>query len=159
MCHVESSQSRIRTHVPCISRWIFNHWTTREVQTFFMLYLHRYVLWKLYELPGNLLFPGMMLSVIILVIINITHCKDYQISLSTPLPWILIRYLIMDILRILTFTIVNCFILMLLQKCSYKTVSSSEKSVKRTLNSNRYSRVRVSDHFKIIKLNWVRIQE
>ena len=34
MCRVESSQSRDRTQV---------HWATREVQTFFMLYLHRYV--------------------------------------------------------------------------------------------------------------------
>ena len=34
MYRVVSSQSRDRTHV---------HWTTREVQTFFMLYLHRYV--------------------------------------------------------------------------------------------------------------------
>ena len=23
-------QSRDRTHVPCIDRWILNHWTTRE---------------------------------------------------------------------------------------------------------------------------------
>ena len=27
-----SSQTRDWTHVPCISRWILNHWTTREVQ-------------------------------------------------------------------------------------------------------------------------------
>ena len=27
---VESS-SRDGTHVPCVGRWIFNHWTTREV--------------------------------------------------------------------------------------------------------------------------------
>ena len=29
--HVESSQTRDRTHVPCISRQILDHWTTREV--------------------------------------------------------------------------------------------------------------------------------
>ena len=28
---VESSQIRDQTPVPCIGRWIFNHWTTREV--------------------------------------------------------------------------------------------------------------------------------
>ena len=29
--HVESSQARDETHVPCIGRWTLNHWTTREV--------------------------------------------------------------------------------------------------------------------------------
>jgi len=29
--HVESSQARDRTHVPCIGRQIPNHWTTRTV--------------------------------------------------------------------------------------------------------------------------------
>ena len=26
-----SSPTRYQTHVPCIERWILNHWTTREV--------------------------------------------------------------------------------------------------------------------------------
>ena len=30
--HVGSSQTRDRTRVPCIARWILNHWTTREAQ-------------------------------------------------------------------------------------------------------------------------------
>ena len=30
--HVESSRTRDWTHVPCIGRWILNHWTTRELQ-------------------------------------------------------------------------------------------------------------------------------
>ena len=30
--HVESSQTRDQTRVPCIDRWILNHWITREVQ-------------------------------------------------------------------------------------------------------------------------------
>ena len=29
--HVGSSQTRARTHVPCIGRWILNHCATREV--------------------------------------------------------------------------------------------------------------------------------
>ena len=29
-----SSPTRDQTHVPCISRWILNHWTTREVRLF-----------------------------------------------------------------------------------------------------------------------------
>ena len=29
--HVESSQTRDQTRVPCIGRWILNHWTTKEV--------------------------------------------------------------------------------------------------------------------------------
>ena len=29
--HVDSSWTRDRTRVPCISRWILYHWTTREV--------------------------------------------------------------------------------------------------------------------------------
>ena len=28
--HVETSQTRDQTHVPCIGRWILNHWSTRE---------------------------------------------------------------------------------------------------------------------------------
>ena len=31
--HVGSSQTRDRTHVPCINRQTSNHWTTREAQT------------------------------------------------------------------------------------------------------------------------------
>ena len=31
--HVEYSQSRDQTRVPCIGRWILNHWTTREVSS------------------------------------------------------------------------------------------------------------------------------
>ena len=38
--HVGSFQTRDRTHVPSIGRWILNHWTTREVQHNF--YMH----WK-----------------------------------------------------------------------------------------------------------------
>ena len=34
LLHVESSQTRDRTCVPCISRRILYHWTTREVQRF-----------------------------------------------------------------------------------------------------------------------------
>ena len=30
--HVGSSRTRDRTDVPCITRWILNHWTTREAQ-------------------------------------------------------------------------------------------------------------------------------
>ena len=29
--HVGSSQTRDGTCIPCIGRWILNHWTTREV--------------------------------------------------------------------------------------------------------------------------------
>ena len=32
--HVGSSQIRDQTRVPCIGRWILNHWTTREVHCF-----------------------------------------------------------------------------------------------------------------------------
>ena len=37
--HVGSSQSRDWTHVPCVGRWILNHWTTREVHPC-------YIFWK-----------------------------------------------------------------------------------------------------------------
>lgn len=30
--HVESSQTRDRTHVPCIVRWLLIHCTTKDVQ-------------------------------------------------------------------------------------------------------------------------------
>ena len=40
--HVGSSQTRHRTHVPCIGRWILKHCTTREVPqtSFYMGKLH-----------------------------------------------------------------------------------------------------------------------
>ena len=34
--HVESSQTRDGTHVPCIGRQILSHWTTREVWSTFL---------------------------------------------------------------------------------------------------------------------------
>ena len=37
--HVGSSRTRDRTCVPCIARWIFNHWTTREVPGLFFAFL------------------------------------------------------------------------------------------------------------------------
>ena len=30
--HVGSSRTKDRTHVPCVGRWVLNHWTTKEVQ-------------------------------------------------------------------------------------------------------------------------------
>ena len=32
--HVESSRTRDRTCVPCISRWMLNHWLTRQVLSY-----------------------------------------------------------------------------------------------------------------------------
>ena len=32
--HMESSQTRDPTRVPCTGRWILNHWTTREVPSY-----------------------------------------------------------------------------------------------------------------------------
>ena len=44
--HMDSSQARDQTHVPCIGRWIPNHWTPREVLfllliTSFLLFFYR----------------------------------------------------------------------------------------------------------------------
>ena len=33
--HVGSSGTRDQTHVPCMGRWILNHWTTREILSFY----------------------------------------------------------------------------------------------------------------------------
>ena len=33
-----SSPTRDQTHIPCIVRWIFNHWTTREVPTLYLYF-------------------------------------------------------------------------------------------------------------------------
>ena len=33
-----SSQTKDGTHVPCIGRWILNHWTTREVPEIFIFF-------------------------------------------------------------------------------------------------------------------------
>ena len=44
---MESSWTRDRTHVPCIGRWIPNHWTDREVHFLLILMyrrLHKYMI-------------------------------------------------------------------------------------------------------------------
>ena len=49
--HVGSSQTRARTRVPCIGRWILNHCTTREVLLLFFLILFTYIrffVWIMY---------------------------------------------------------------------------------------------------------------
>ena len=38
LCHVGSSQARDWTHVPCIGRWILNHWTAKEVPIHFLFW-------------------------------------------------------------------------------------------------------------------------
>ena len=38
--HVDSSQTRDRTRIPFIGRWILNHWATREVPTLIISWLH-----------------------------------------------------------------------------------------------------------------------
>ena len=47
--HVWSSQTRDRTHVPCIDRQILNHWTTREVLIFKLILL---TTWSVIQLLG-----------------------------------------------------------------------------------------------------------
>ena len=37
--HVESSQTRDRTCVPCTARWILNYWATREVLIVIFLFI------------------------------------------------------------------------------------------------------------------------
>ena len=44
--HVESSQSRARTWVPCLGRWILNRWTTRGVPAWqFLRVNHTLTVW------------------------------------------------------------------------------------------------------------------
>ena len=43
-----SSQTRDWTHIPCIARWILNHWTTREVPVLVTLDLHPQVPYRRY---------------------------------------------------------------------------------------------------------------
>ena len=43
--HVESSQTKDQTHVPCIGRWILNHWITRKVlPSFYLTKMHKLTL-------------------------------------------------------------------------------------------------------------------
>ena len=37
--HVGSSWTRDGTHVPCIGKWILNHWATRKIQNFLIEYV------------------------------------------------------------------------------------------------------------------------
>ena len=91
--HVESSWTK--DHIPCIARWILNHWTTQEVliHTFCLItldllkteLLHSEKNWTeniefLYELPQ---FPT------VYPIINILHQCDTFLIIYKP---ILIRY-------------------------------------------------------------------
>ena len=53
---VESSQTRDRTRVPCIGRWILYHWTTREV-LWVLLTVH--VHQGIPHLTGDFALPGL----------------------------------------------------------------------------------------------------
>ena len=57
LLHVGSSQTRARTHVPCIGRWILNHCATREVPVCFFNCVISL------ELKGNLSSLGLLLYV------------------------------------------------------------------------------------------------
>ena len=53
---VESSQTRDRTRVPCIGRWILYHWTTREVLWVLLtVHAHR----GIPHLTGDFALPGL----------------------------------------------------------------------------------------------------
>ena len=54
--HVESSQIREGTRVPCVARWILTHCTTREVlQVFLWLRFFSVVEFHVFEPPGSVL--------------------------------------------------------------------------------------------------------
>ena len=52
--HVGSSPTRDQTHVPCISRWIPNHWTTRKVLVLSFLWLQNHPLPSFAPQPRSL---------------------------------------------------------------------------------------------------------
>ena len=58
--HVDSSQTREQNHVPCVGRWILNHWTTREVPgcNFKLVFLRRWPLSKEVAILGKLVPSG-----------------------------------------------------------------------------------------------------
>ena len=47
--HVESSKSRDRIHVPCVGRWILNHWTNRDVLARYIFKQSEYFIRPQYE--------------------------------------------------------------------------------------------------------------
>lgn len=76
--HVESSQTRDQTWVPCIRRWILSHWTTSDVQEHFLKY-HVSVLFSFISSDRN---PGCHFAIFrtsqsptFLLIINISTLK------------------------------------------------------------------------------------
>ena len=73
--HVGSSWTdKDRTHVPCLGRWMLNHWTTREVlsQTIFMTVPQRFFLLPLLPVHPHVLSG--------LGVLN--HRSDHNIILS-----------------------------------------------------------------------------
>ena len=62
---VESSQTRDQSHVPCIGRWILNHWTTGKVLWFFLEWFIKWnfsctytTFWRRQWHPAPALLPG-----------------------------------------------------------------------------------------------------
>ena len=105
--HVESSQIRGWTRVPCIDRWTFNHWTTREVPHCFtdtisinsyhssVLQIERQRLRKLKALPKStqllLGLSGFQVHSFSAVNLkqHLCHTHYSQSSLSLNASWIL----------------------------------------------------------------------
>ena len=50
--HVESSRTRDRTHVPCIDRWILNHWTTRGIEDYLLEGRYHALIKLRFPVPG-----------------------------------------------------------------------------------------------------------
>ena len=62
---INNSSIRDRTHVPCVGRWILNHWTTREV-------------------PENLFIFLMNLN-----IVSVLKIRIYKVIMSSFFPLLL----------------------------------------------------------------------
>ena len=81
--HVGSSQTRARTRVPCIGRWILNHCTTREARQLFFL------LFKIPCYHGR--FPMITVLSFVQFLDSNTNCRDiyeapHNISGFPPIP-------------------------------------------------------------------------
>ena len=86
--HVESSQTRGRTYVPCIGRQILNHWTTREVlrPTYWKLHL----IWQIrVKIPGITetveIFPLVLPKLYPVALFGELTCKPFSFSIILAL--------------------------------------------------------------------------